>query len=270
MSDTNQSVVLISGASTGFGLQTAQLLADHGYIVFGTTRKPNPAPVGKVTMLTLDVRSDDSIANCVKTVLDRAGRIDVLINNAGVVLNGPAEESSIDQVHDIFETNFFGAVRLTQAVLPHLRAQSKGRIINIASLAGRVGVPGHSFYSATKFALEGYTETLAHELHGFRIKVSLIEPGFFKTAISAGATNSNLTIPAYDPIRKNLVEHFEKGVTSGHDPKDLAKLVLKILNTKKPKLRYPIGQGAIAVPFFKAILPQRLFARVVRLYFHLS
>ncbi|NLE28789.1 MAG: SDR family NAD(P)-dependent oxidoreductase, partial [Phycisphaerae bacterium] len=166
-------------------------------------------------------------------------------------------------------TNFFGLVRITNAVLPIMRNIGKGRIINIASLAGRVGVPGHSFYSATKFALEGYTETLAHELHPFRIKVSLIEPGFFKTNLAAHAPQADNPLPAYDPVRDQLTEHFQKGVQTGRNPADLAALVLKILRTKKPKLRYPIGQGALIIPFFKAVLPQRLFNRAVRLYFHL-
>jgi NAD(P)-dependent dehydrogenase (short-subunit alcohol dehydrogenase family) len=269
LNQSDRSVVLITGASTGFGLQTAVLLAEQGFRVFGTTRNPNPPAAPNYQMLTCDVQSDDSVKKCVQTVLDQAGRIDVLINNAGVVLNGPAEETTLDQAHDILETNFFGLVRVTNAVLPIMHRQGKGRIVNIASLAGRVGVPGHSFYSASKFAVEGYTETLAHELHQFRIKVSLVEPGFFKTNLGSHAPQAENPIAAYDAVRDHLTEHFQKGVATGGDPVDVASLISKILHTKKPKLRYPIGHGSVAVPFFKAITPQRLFARAVRLYFRL-
>jgi NAD(P)-dependent dehydrogenase (short-subunit alcohol dehydrogenase family) len=267
--NNNKPVVLVTGASTGFGRQIAQLLADANYTVFGTTRKQNPPDGPNYRMLTLDVQSDDSVNNCVQQVLTAAGRIDVLINNAGSVLNGPAEETPIDQARDLFETNFFGLVRTTRAVLPIMRRQGKGRIVNFASIAARVGVPGHSFYSATKFAVEGYTEALAAEVRQFRIRVSLIEPGFFKTNIAANAPQARDHILAYDAVRDHLTELFQKGVETGGDPIQVAKLVRRIIESRRPKLRYPVGRGSVIVPILKTIIPQRAFARGLRLLFRL-
>jgi NAD(P)-dependent dehydrogenase (short-subunit alcohol dehydrogenase family) len=262
-------VVLITGASTGFGREIARLLAQNGYTVFGTTRNPNPTDGENYRMLTLDVQSDQSVKNGLASVLAAAGRIDVLINNAGQVLNGPAEETSLDQAKNLFETNFFGLVRTTLAVLPIFRSQHKGRIINFASLAGRVGVPGHSFYSATKYAVEGYTEALAAEVRQFGIRVSLIEPGFFKTNLAAHAPQASNPIPDYDAVRDHLSEHFKKGVETGGNPEKAARLVLHILRSRHPKLHYPVGRGSTIVPIIKTLLPQRIFARGLRLFFRL-
>jgi short-subunit dehydrogenase len=262
-------VVLITGASTGFGREIARLLAKNSYTVFGTTRNPNPPTGENYRMLTLDVQSDESVKNCIASVLAYAGRIDVLINNAGQVLNGPAEETTLQQAKDLFETNFFGLVRMTNAVLPIFRSKHKGRIINFASLAGHIGVPGHSFYSATKYAVEGYTEALAAEVRQFGIRVSLIEPGFFKTNLAAHAPQASNTIPDYDKIRDHLTEHFYKGVETGQNPEKAARLVLKILRSRHPRLHYPIGRGSRIVPIIKNITPQRVFARGIRLFFRL-
>jgi NAD(P)-dependent dehydrogenase (short-subunit alcohol dehydrogenase family) len=269
MPDVDRPVVLITGASTGFGRQTAGLLAESGYSVYGTTRKPNPSDGPNYRMITLDVSSDNSVNSCVQQVLATAGRIDILINNAGQVLNGPAEETTLDQAQNLFETNFFGLVRMTNAVLPIMRSRHKGRIINIASLAGRVGVPGHSFYSAGKYAVEGYTEALAAEVRQFGIRVSTVEPGFFKTSLADHAPQASNQIPDYDTIREHLTEHFMKGVETGGNPEKVARLILHILRSRHPKLRYPVGRGSRLVPLLKAIIPQRAFARGVRLFFRL-
>src|SRR2546422_6503660 len=170
--------VLVTGASSGIGQATAQLLAERGHRVFGTTRKPGAAQASGFTMVGLDVRSDDSVRGCVDQVLSQAGRLDVLVNNAGYTLMGAAEETSVAEAKAQFETNFFGVVRMVNAVLPGMRAAGAGKIINISSLAGNTAIPFSAFYSATKFALEGYSESLWYEVSPFGISVSLVEPGF--------------------------------------------------------------------------------------------
>src|SRR5262245_47487212 len=167
---SNQKVVLITGASSGVGQSTARLLSRQGYKVFGTSRNPASAEViPTVEVLALDVRSDDSVAACVKAVVNEVGRVDILVNNAGYELAGALEETSIDETKAQFETNFFGVVRMVKAVLPSMRQQKQGKIINVSSLAGVSSIPFMGFYSATKFALEGYTKALRMEVSPFNI-----------------------------------------------------------------------------------------------------
>src|SRR3989449_4616415 len=184
--------VLVTGASSGIGQATARLLAEHGFNVFGTARKPE-AP-----LVALDVRSDDSVRNCVQQVLSQTGRIDVLVNNAGYNLMGAAEETSIDEAKAQFETNFFGVVRMVNAVLPAMRKAGSGKIINIGSLAGITAIPFGAFYTASKFAIEGYTEALWHELRPLGISASVIEPGFVHTKIGEGTQIAATSLGAYD------------------------------------------------------------------------
>jgi len=177
-------VVLITGASSGNGQATAQLLAERGHRVFGTSRNPVSAKrPSDYKLLTLDVCSEDSVKACVESVLKQADGIDVLVNNAGYELGGALEEISLDEAQAQFETNFFGVVRMVRAILPTMRQQKHGQIINISSLAGIVAVPFLGMYSASKFALEGYAEALRHEAKPFNIQVSLIEAGFLNTPL---------------------------------------------------------------------------------------
>src|SRR4030095_5092951 len=179
---SDQRVVLITGASSGVGQSTARLLVQRNYKVFGTSRNPGHAEsIPAVEMLALDIRRDDSIAECVKTVFSRAGRLDVLVNNAGYELAGALEELSLNEAQSQFETNFFGVVRMIKAVLPLMRQQRHGQIINVGSLSGLTSIPFLGIYSASKFAVEGFTEALRHEVKPFNIHVSLIEPTFLKT-----------------------------------------------------------------------------------------
>jgi NAD(P)-dependent dehydrogenase (short-subunit alcohol dehydrogenase family) len=263
----DKKVVLITGASAGFGREIADLLARSGYTVYGTSRRPQTNT--SYPMLTLDVRSDSSVRECVDKVLSCESRIDVLINNAGYVLHGPAEEASLEQAKDQFETNFFGAVRMTKAVLPAMRKQRAGKIINISSLAGRIAAPGHAFYAASKFALEGYTESLHYELKAFNIPCVLVEPGFFKTSLHAATVHAEDRKPDYDPLREILNPLFEKNVLAGQNPARVAQLVKKIIEKKSPTHRHPIGPGAPWVTWCKALLPQKLFAWSVRKFYRL-
>ena len=179
---SNQKVVLITGASSGVGQSTARLLSQNGYKVFGTSRNPaGTAGIANVKMLALDVTSDDSVAACVKVVANDTGRIDVLVNNAAYELAGALEEISIEEAKAQFETNFFGVMRMVKAVLPYMRHQKQGQIINVSSLSGVSSIPFMGIYSASKFALEGYTDALRIEVRPFNIHASLTEAGFLKT-----------------------------------------------------------------------------------------
>lgn len=263
----DKKVVLVTGASVGFGRQIARLLAQAGHIVYGTSRKEMTFP--EYRMLVLDVRSDDSVRRGVEAVLAAEGRIDVLVNNAGYLLSGLIEEVSVQEARDIFETNFFGCHRMIQAVLPAMRARRCGQIVTIGSLGGLVSAPGHGFYYATKFALEGYAEALHHEVRSFGIKVTLIEPGYFKTNLHKALFQASARIPDYDTIRTPLFHKFEKGVGEGDDPVRVARLVRRVIDLKSPKLRYRIGPGAAWIPLARFLLPQKLFAWATRRYFHL-
>ncbi|MEM9545388.1 MAG: SDR family oxidoreductase, partial [Bacteroidota bacterium] len=172
-------VVMITGVSSGFGKETAEYLDQKGYKVYGTSRKPQSS--SKLAMVPLELTDENSIESAVKHVLAKEGHIDILINNAGIGIAGPVEDSSFDDIRLQFETNFFSWVKLTQLVLPSMRANKSGMIINISSMAGFVGLPFQSFYSASKYALEGFSEGLRHEVKPYNIKVVNINPGDFNT-----------------------------------------------------------------------------------------
>ncbi|MBN2210898.1 MAG: SDR family NAD(P)-dependent oxidoreductase [Sedimentisphaerales bacterium] len=263
-------VALITGASSGLGKATAEHLARTGWRVFGTSRRFRETASGNIEMLQLDVCEDDSIANCVDTVIERAGTIDVLVNNAGFVLNGFVEECTLAQARSVMETNFFGVVRMTNAVLPHMRTRRNGRIINISSLAGLIGSPYRAFYSASKYALEGYTQALNAEVRGFGIYVSMIEPGFFKTGIVQAAVNAGQPIEDYNHQRAYVDAYFGQGVRHGSEPARLARLVERICRSSRPRLRYRIGPDSVWLPRLQTLLPKRLFTLGVRWYFKLD
>jgi NAD(P)-dependent dehydrogenase (short-subunit alcohol dehydrogenase family) len=198
----NQRVVLITGASSGVGQSTARLLAQRGYRVFGTSRNPDRAEITPgVDMLPLDVRADDSVRACVEAVFNRGGHPDVLINNAAYELAGALEELSSEEARAQFETNFFGVVRMINAVLPFMRQRKRGHIINVSSLSGLSAIPFLGIYSASKFALEGYTEALRHEVKPFNIHVSLTEAGFLRTPMMNNRQVGANRITEYDAWR---------------------------------------------------------------------
>jgi NAD(P)-dependent dehydrogenase (short-subunit alcohol dehydrogenase family) len=267
---SKQKVVLITGASSGFGEVTASLLAQRGYRVFGTCRNPGRNRAWGYEMLPLDVRSDDSVRACVQELMERAGRLDVLISNAGYELSGAVEETSISEARDQFETNFFGAARMVKAALPVMRKQGGGRILLVSSLAGLISVPFHGFYSASKYALEGYAEALRHEVKGFNISVSLIEPGFFRTNLARAARNSTETVSEYAGMRERALKAFERAVQTGEDPGLVASLILSVVESRSPRLRYRVGKDAKRLPRIKALVPESAFEAGVRRNFHLD
>lgn len=254
---TNE-VAIITGASSGFGRATAKLLFKKGYRVFGTSRKENSNLDEEFEMLLLDVRSDKSVQACVEQVLNAAGRIDLLINNAGYALSSFVEETTLDEVRSVFETNFLGVVRMTKAVLPIMRKQHHGRIINIGSLAGLVGVPSQGFFEALKY-----------EVEKFNIKVSLIEPGFFRTNLNKVMARRTDEIADYDSFRNSVESSFENAIQNGGDPERVAELIVRVAKEKSPRLRYRIGSDALWVPRLKSILPERAFALGFRRNFNL-
>jgi NAD(P)-dependent dehydrogenase (short-subunit alcohol dehydrogenase family) len=266
---SEQRVALVTGASSGFGQLTAALLASRGWRVFGTSRRPDAAPAGDFAMIPLDVCSDDSVRRCAAAVLEKAGRIDLLVNNAGYVHNAPLEETTLEEARAQFETNFFGVVRMTDAVLPAMRSRRSGTIVNVGSLAGLVGVPGEGFYSATKFALEGYSEALHYELRPLGIRVALVEPGFFRTSLVRKTTPAANEIGDYDAFRKTIAAIFTQGLRRGGDPRKVARLIVRIAESQSPRLRYRVGTDSLWLPRLRAILPRRMFAWGVRKKFGL-
>ena len=269
---TSPSVVLITGASTGIGYATALLLRARGYRVFGASRNPIQAGASGIDMVALDVTSDESVTTGVETVLERAGRIDILINNVGYVLLGSAEETSLTELTAQLDTNFLGAVRVTRAVLPHFRAQRHGKIINISSLGGLAALPYSSAYAASKFALEGYSEALRHELRSFGVYVSLVEPSNVRTeTLATSIRRSAAAHPAYAATRERIIADFKAaGHRSTFEPGAVARVVARIVEHPAPRLRYPIGQQARFVPLLKALLPQAIFETILRRQLHLD
>jgi NAD(P)-dependent dehydrogenase (short-subunit alcohol dehydrogenase family) len=262
MMESNQ-VALVTGASSGIGQATAELLAASGFTVFGTSRTPEKL-ARSYRWLPLDVRSDASVEAAVQSLLEQAGRIDVLVNNAGYSQVGAIEESSIADVQAQFDTNLFGVIRMIKAVLPVMRQQGSGRIINVSSVVGQVAPPFVGVYATSKFALEGLSEALRDEVRPFGVDVSLVEPAFVKTHIvSQGPTNP---IAAYTPGRQAAMDVLITSVESGMEPGAVAQVILRAA-TSKPRLRYLVGRDARVLMLLKRLLPEPLFERVRRRVF---
>jgi NAD(P)-dependent dehydrogenase (short-subunit alcohol dehydrogenase family) len=264
-------VVLITGASSGVGQATARLLSHKGYKVIGTSRNPAGARITPpVEILRLDVRADDSVRACVEAVLSRYGHIDVLINNAGHELAGALEELLPEEIRGQFETNFFGVVRMVSAVLPSMRRRRRGRIINISSLSGLSPIPFLGIYSATKFALEGYTEALRHEVRPFNVHVSLTEPGFLKTPMMKHRQVGANRIPEYDPWRQRALDAVHAFEQNGPGAEMVAKALHDIISSNTPRLRYLIGPQARSVVRLRRFLPSSTYEQGVRRSFSLD
>src|SRR6266566_5138373 len=256
--------IVVTGASSGIGQSTARLLAERGFTVFGTARKPASAKLDGFSMLPLDVRSDESVRACLEQVTAKAGRLDVLVNNAGYTVTGAAEETSVDEAKAQLETNFFGAVRMVNAVLPGMRAARAGKIINVSSLAGNTAIPFSAFYSASKFALEGYSESLWYEVRPFGISVRLVEPGFVNTPIGEASPAAARPLTAYDASLKSTLAAFGHALKSGIPPEQVAQRVLQIIEQPNPELRYRVGAQATWLPRLRTVVPWKVYAAGVR------
>jgi short-subunit dehydrogenase len=267
----DQQVVLITGASSGVGQAAARLLSQRGYTVFGTSRNSAGAErIVGVEMLSLDVRADDSVQACVEAVLRHGGRLDVLINNAGYELAGALEELSLQDARDQFETNFFGVVRMVNAVLPSMRQQKRGHIINVGSLSGLSAIPFLGIYSASKFALEGYTEALRHEVKPFNIDVSLTEASFLKTTMMHHRQTTRNRVPEYDRWRQQALMAIRGHEEKGPGPEFVAERLLEIISSNHPRLRYLIGPQAKTVARLRRFLPAGMYEQGVRRTFSLD
>lgn len=259
-------IILITGISSGFGKETSELLARAGHTVYGTVRRSIDYQ-GDVKILRMDLTDQASIKNTVSDVLAKEGRIDVLINNAGMHTGGPIETAPPEHIRLQMETNFNGMVLLTKEVLPSMRKQGGGIIINFSSIGGLMGLPFQAFYSASKFAIEGFSEALRMEVKRFNIKVVLINPGDFHTSNSANRRNFLAPTGPDDPYHKQYettLAAIEKDEANGWDPSVLAKKLVKIVECKNPKQKYIIAsfEQKLAVTL-KYILPGKLFRRIL-------
>ncbi|MGL1884875.1 MAG: SDR family oxidoreductase [Reichenbachiella sp.] len=256
----NKKVILITGASSGIGQSCYQYLSQK-HTVYGTSRKSDNC--ADPFMLQLDITDPKSIANAVGVIIEKEGRLDVLINNAGISVVGSAEFTDPSEIKKIFDTNFWGTVNMTHAVLPKMRNQKEGLIINIGSLMGLFAIPFQAYYAASKHALEGYVESLRMEIKDQGIRATIIEPGDFFTAIGDHRIISELHPEQNSPYHYNLdktLEIISKGELEGDNPIKIAKLVEKIIHKKNPKVRYSIGKPLdVAAAKLKRLLPQKVF-----------
>lgn len=258
-------VAIVTGASSGIGEAIAGLLANSGYTVYGTSRKVAQTAERLYKMISLDVNSEESIEAALKEVIQVEGRIDLVVNNAGFGLApGGAEESSIEQSKLIFDTNFFGIVRMTRAVVPYMRKQGEGRIINIGSILGLIPAPYMATYAATKHAVEGFSESLDHELRTRGIRVSVIEPAYTNTSFEANGQEVDSKIEEYTIARQALAKLIKVAVADGDDPKVVADVVLKAANARNPKLRYTAGKLACRLSILRRFAPAALVDMGIR------
>jgi NAD(P)-dependent dehydrogenase (short-subunit alcohol dehydrogenase family) len=269
---SKEKVALITGVSSGIGQGVARQLGQKGFAVFGTSRNPRGVePMPGVEVLPLDVCLDTSVKACVDAVFAQAERLDILINNSGYVLGGAIEEVSIEEAKAQFETNFFGAMRMVKAVLPMMRQQRSGQIINISSLAGLISAPPFwGIYSASKYALEAYTEHLWREVKPFNVRVSLVEPGSIKTHLTRNQQNAAEPISDYEPWRERAFEASRQYEEKAPDPALVADCVVRIIESKSPKLRNRVGKQATWVPRLRKISSEARFEKVIRNVFHLD
>lgn len=271
-------VVLITGASSGIGKACAEFLHGQGYRVYGTSRRAPRAVVETqegegyqqgFPLIPLDVISDESVERGVGTVLAREGRLDVLVNNAGFGLAGAVEETTVDEAREQFDTNFFGTLRLCRAVLPTMRQQGGGYILNVSSIAGLIGIPFQALYSASKFAVEGFTEALRLEVAPHGIRVVLVEPGDFRTGFTASRRLARAAhLPVYADRQAKALGVMERDETHGATPESVARLVYRIIRKGSPRLRYAVGPASETVALaLKRLAPSRLFEWGIASYY---
>jgi NAD(P)-dependent dehydrogenase (short-subunit alcohol dehydrogenase family) len=263
MNSPKNSVALVTGASSGIGLVTAQALVNAGYRVFGTSRKSVANPPG-VAMLICDVTDEASVHALVDEIMRQVGRIDLVVNNAGIGLLGGAEESSIAQAQRLFDVNVFGVARVVNAVLPVMRKQQSGRIVNMSSILGQIPSPFNAFYASTKHAIEGYTESLDHEVRAFGIRALLVEPGVTRTSFEENLTRADQPLPAYAAERSRSESLMRKWVEAGDSPQVVADTVVQAATATKPKLRYPAGKQSHQIRALRRFMPERWVDSILR------
>ena len=281
MKSEQQQVAVVTGSSSGIGFETSLLLARNGIYTYATMRNQSKSEeiltyVRKDNLplktLHLDVTNEKSILDAIKKIIAEKGRIDILVNNAGYSLLGPLEQLQINEIKEEFETNFFGIIKLIQSVLPTMRKQRYGRIINISSLAGRIGFPFSSAYVSSKFALEGLTESLGYEIQNFGIHVILIEPGVIRTNflnsmklgknVITSQNDSNINLPYTEMIQKRI-SAFKPRFEKGSSPIEVAEVVLEAATAQDPKPRYLVGNDAMKMMEKRKDTADEEFGRLV-------
>lgn len=256
-------VILITGASSGIGKISAEYLANQGFKVYGTSRFPGsyPKPTN-YSLLQVDVTDSTTIINAIDYIIKQEGKLDIIINNAGMGIAGDIEHTSISKAKEQIETNFFGPLRMIKCILPVMRKQDSGMIINISSIGGLIGLPYQNMYSAAKFAIEGMSEALYKELRTSKIRVVLVEPGDFKTSFTERRDIDKHS--AKSEKFNQVIEVIEHDENNGQNPILIAKLLEKIINKSNPRLRYIVGAfDQKLAAFLKRILPNRLFDWII-------
>ncbi len=264
VNQASKKTAIVTGATSGIGLATAKVLQAAGYRVFGTSRNPAPAAGSDIQMLTCDVTEDDSVATMVETVFGETGRIDLLVNNAGFGISGAAEESSVEQAKAMFDVNLFGVVRTIRAVLPIMRSQNDGRIINISSVLGLIPAPYMALYGASKHAVEGYSESLDHEIRGQGIRVVLIEPAYTRTSFDQNLVRSDRPLDIYEIERAGRDRFLREMMTTADTPEVVAKVILMAATAASPNLRYTAGSKARQVSLLRRFVPAKGFDKSYR------
>lgn len=261
----NKKVVLITGGSSGIGKATGLFLRDQGFVVYGTTRDLKKYPdFNHFPLLELDVKDEQSISKAIRTLITAEGKIDVLINNAGVGITGPIEETPISEIQKAFDTNLNGPIRMIQAVLPEMRNQNTGLIINVTSIAGYMGLPYRGIYSATKGSLELVTEALRMEAKEFGIKITNLAPGDFATNIAAGRYHSPVSESSPYKAYERTLKLINDDVSNASDPIRVAEKILEIIKTPSPKVHYKVGSFMQKFSTsLKNLLPDKLYERLL-------
>jgi NAD(P)-dependent dehydrogenase (short-subunit alcohol dehydrogenase family) len=260
---------IVTGASSGIGYAAAESLARAGFRVFGTSRKLTGKGPANVTMLSCDVTDDASVDAMVREVVERVGKIDLLVNNAGIGLIGGAEETSVSQSQSLFDVNYFGVLRTTNAVLPVMRRQGAGRIINLGSILGVVPAPFSAHYSAAKHAVEGYSESLDHEVRAFNIRVSVIEPAFVRTVFEQNGLEPDQLKPEYEQARAGVAALLKDVLPKADLPEVVAKVILKAAKDPRPRLRYTAGNAASMMSLLRRVMGARMFDAFLRRQFRM-
>jgi short-subunit dehydrogenase len=261
---------LVTGVSSGIGRQIAQLLAERGARVFGTVRNPKAASsIRGVELVSMDVTEDESVSTAIQRMMQQAGAIQFLVNNAGYSFFGALEETSVAEARQQFETNLFGVLRVTNAILPGMRQQGFGRIVNISSVLGFLPAPYWGIYAASKHAVEGYTETLDHEIRRFGVRALLVQPAYTKTKLNGNTRFANITLQAYATERKRLTNAAQRNIEHGDDPRLVAEAAYQALTAKSPQLRYPVGKS-VALSRMRRFVPAGMFDKSFRKQFQLD
>src|SRR6266542_1014317 len=255
---------LVTGVTSGIGREIAQLLAERGARVFGTVRNPQTAnPIRGVEIVRMEVTDDASVNEAIQSVERKAGPVQILGNNAGYAFMGALEETSIEEARQQFETNLFGVLRVTNSVLPGMRQQGYGRIVNISSVLGFLPAPHMGIYVASKHAVEGYTETLDHEVRRFGVRALLVEPAYTRTKLSGNTKSAKISLAVYADERKRLTDAAQQNIERGDDPRMVAEAVWNALTAKSPRLRYPVGKG-VALSRMRRFVPAGMFDKSFR------